>query len=424
MHIFRNWPSNSDNDVYLCIGISVVPFFVNHALHAFGESGHITFFYVTLHIVECIVMVEGASFEVEKPFVVAVRVMAYSLACLNERIVNSDDWPYMLNRSEGPYRFDSNQAIGAKFFFADLVMIFWFEDNAVGLYVHVASSLCSYPFYHWGVILIIIKCMLLYGSEIAGYMKEQQARAVSSLQHTGRTPRLALISEETSAPSDTYIALKQRYAEDIGVEAIRYDVGDDDIYTLIDRLNEDEDIHGIIVQLPLSSSIDAEKVLNYVAPLKDIDGLGREAPYDVATPTAILWLMSGYGIELEAVQVGLIGQGRLVGEPLLRMLKNSGHTPLVCDEEEGVLEDVVSGSDIIISATGKPGIITNEAVRAGQVVIDAGTADAGGTLVGDADPALYKRSDIKISPVPGGVGPLTVCALFANLIEAFKRQIR
>lgn len=265
--------------------------------------------------------------------------------------------------------------------------------------------------------------MLLNGSELAGYIKAQQAQAVRSLQHTGRVPRLAIIACGMDTPSRKYVELKQRYGDDIGVSVEVLSSTPDELEKTIEQVNTDALIHGAILQLPVPKGVDVDRILNQIKPEKDVDGLGKSAQFVAATPTAILWLLSAYNVELLGQQVGVIGQGRLVGSPLIRILEASGVAPMVVDKEQGSLSELMATCTVVITATGQPGLITPDLVRAGQVIIDAGTASEGGSLVGDVDPKLYEREDIKVSPVPGGVGPLTVCALFANMIEAFKRQV-
>ncbi|MEX0748830.1 MAG: bifunctional 5,10-methylenetetrahydrofolate dehydrogenase/5,10-methenyltetrahydrofolate cyclohydrolase [Candidatus Saccharimonadales bacterium] len=266
--------------------------------------------------------------------------------------------------------------------------------------------------------------MLLKSSELADYIKAQQVQAVRSLQHTGIKPKLAIVQAGTMVVSDTYVRLKQAYGQDIGVEVERYDTDTSNLVDTIQRLNGTDSIHGIIVQLPLPESIDTGEVLNRIDSVKDVDGLGAESAFDPATPTAILWLLSEGNVELDSKTIGVIGHGRLVGAPLVRILKASGHEPLIADKETGDVAELMRECDVVITATGRPGLITPDMVHSGQVIIDAGTSSEDGSLVGDVDSSLYERSDLKISPVPGGVGPLTVAALFANVIEAFKRQGR
>lgn len=265
--------------------------------------------------------------------------------------------------------------------------------------------------------------MLLDGKELAGYIKAQQAQTIKSLQFTGKHPKLAIIQCGDDAPSDKFIELKREYGQDIGAEVEHVKVAEEDLDTALQQLNTDELTNGIIIQLPLPDSVDTDTIVNQITPEKDVDGLGENSWFDPAAPTAILWLLGGYDISLSSKQIGLIGQGRLVGAPLADMLRASGAEPLICDEDSGNLEEVMQRSDIVVSATGAPGLIKQDLSSDGQVIVDAGTAYKDGKLVGDVDQSVYSRKDIKISPVPGGVGPLTVCALFGNLIEAFKQQM-
>lgn len=259
--------------------------------------------------------------------------------------------------------------------------------------------------------------MLLNGQDLADYIKERQVHAVRG---ASITPVLAAVISGGHKPSEKYVALKQSYGEDIGIEVQvhRAEANQQDILQKIKQLNEDDDVHGIIVQLPLPEGFDTDVILNAIAPEKDVDGLGAASAFDAAAPMAILWLLGGYAVELKGKEILVIGQGRLVGAPLTAILKDSGYSVDTADESTTDLKQKALAADIIITATGSPGLIRKDMVKKGGVVIDAGTAEAGGKLVGDADPALYDEPDIKISPVPGGVGPLTVAVLFEHVIRA------
>lgn len=259
--------------------------------------------------------------------------------------------------------------------------------------------------------------MILDGKELAGFIKERQARQVRALNSRKLWPKLAIVSVGSNAASASYIKAKQKYGQDIGVEVEHVRTSAKNTEAEIKRLNGEPSVHGIIVQLPLPKEINADQALASIKPSKDVDGLGGRGQFVPATPTAILWLLSGYNIEL-AGQVLLIGRGRLVGKPLVKVLTDSKVAFTAVDEQTPNLARLIKKADIIISATGQPSLLNNQNVKLGAIVVDAGTAEANGKLVGDANPELYKRDDIKISPVPGGVGPLTVCALFENLLTA------
>lgn len=263
--------------------------------------------------------------------------------------------------------------------------------------------------------------MLLYGNELAGYIKQRQFEQLRSLQHTKQLPRVAVVTTG-EVVSNKYIQIKQTYGADIGARVTVHQPPVQELPQTVQQLGEDNTVHGIVVQLPLPDPVNTESVVTEIPPLKDVDGLRPDSSFDPPTPTAILWLLGAYDITLEEKRVGIIGQGRLVGKPLAEMLRRSGVEPLICDKDTGNFEEVVSRSDIIITATGRPNLLRSGHIQPDTVVIDAGTAFQEGALVGDVDPEAYKRNDTKISPVPGGVGPLTVCVLFENLIAGYQEQ--
>ena len=265
--------------------------------------------------------------------------------------------------------------------------------------------------------------MKLDGRELAGFIKQRQYQQVVSLQHLPRRPKLAIICCNEEVVSDKYSNIKQKYGEDINIAVDVYDVSFDELESQIDKLNNDPSTHGIIVQLPLPArDEEVDKLLSSIDPAKDVDTLGASSNFLPPTPNAILWLLGGYDIDVAGKNIGLIGHGRLVGRPLADLLSESGYEPQICDETSGDRQVILDTADIIVTATGQPKSLGADDIRPGVVVIDAGTASEGGVLVGDVDPAAYDRDDIKISPVPGGVGPLTVCALFENVLNAFMSQ--
>lgn len=260
---------------------------------------------------------------------------------------------------------------------------------------------------------------VLNGSELAGYIKERQAKQVRNLrQGYDVYPKLAIIQTVDDPVIDTYVRLKQRYGDDILVAVEIFRLNEADALEKIMQLNNDELIHGIIVQLPLGDPSRTDELLNAVAPEKDVDALGINATLDPATPMAINWLLAGYNVELQGKKIVIVGNGRLVGAPLARMWRNSGLTVQVLDNSSGDIVPVIQQSDVIVSATGTPGLITSGIVPLGAVVVDAATSSEEGKIVGDVAPELYERSDLTITPSKGGVGPLTVCALFDNVIRA------
>ncbi|HET6622581.1 MAG TPA: bifunctional 5,10-methylenetetrahydrofolate dehydrogenase/5,10-methenyltetrahydrofolate cyclohydrolase [Candidatus Saccharimonadales bacterium] len=266
----------------------------------------------------------------------------------------------------------------------------------------------------------------LNGAELADFIKVRQLKQVRNLRQEHKiVPKLAIVQTVDSSVIDSYAGLKRRYGADILVDVDVHKINQAESMALVDQLNQDEAVHGIIIQLPLADPTQTDELVNLVAPAKDVDGLGEAADFDPATPIAINWLLTGYNVDLNNKSIAIVGAGRLVGAPLERMWRQSGLEPLVVDEhtDEHQKQAILTKADIIISAAGVPGLITSELIRPGAVVVDAGTATSGGKLVGDVDPAVRQRHDLTITPEKGGVGPLTVAALFDNLIRAARKTI-
>lgn len=279
---------------------------------------------------------------------------------------------------------------------------------------------------------------ILNGSEIAGYMKENQAHQVRSLRARKIFPKLVIVRDSHSPVIEKYVALKKRYGEDIGVEV--EDRLQKDLVGAIEDANKDDAVHGIIVQLPLDGDYDVDEVVTRIVPSKDVDGLtiyhrtnnGRieyasgdintdENVFDSATATAINWLLAGYDISLAGLKIALVGRGRLIGKPLEIMWTNSGFD-VKSFGRDGDLDELKS-FDVIVAATGVPHLIKSNMVKAGAVIVDAGTASEGGVLVGDVDDSVRERKDLTgITPKIGGVGPLTVTALFEHVLMAANRK--
>lgn len=263
----------------------------------------------------------------------------------------------------------------------------------------------------------------LNGADLAGYIKERQAREVRSLrQGSGVAPRLAIIICKDDPVIDLYVRLKRRYGDDISIDVDVHRVKQAEAPQIIKQLNDDPAVHGMIVQLPLEDPSQTESIVNLVAANKDVDALGVKPAFDPATPMAINWLLSGYGVELKGKRIVLIGQGKLVGAPLLKQYQASGHDVAVADRETKDLPALTKEADVIITAAGSPALLFSDMVKPGAVVVDAGVASEQGKTVGDVAPELYERDDLTITPVKGGVGPLTVCALFENVIRAAKSR--
>lgn len=260
--------------------------------------------------------------------------------------------------------------------------------------------------------------MFLNGSELAGFIKERQSKHASRLKSSGTLPKLCIIQAKDDPAINTYVRLKKNYGDSIGVVVEIKNTSAEKIDKDIESSNNEPSIHGVIVQLPIPQELETSKILNLVNKQKDVDGLCENSPFDSATATAILWLLAGYNIELNGKKIVIVGQGKLVGAPLSTMLETAGHDVVRCDENTVDLEEQVKEADILVSGTGVPRLIKSDWLKPGAVAVDAGTAGEGGVLVGDFEERILERSDLKLTPKKGGVGPLTVCALFENVLRA------
>jgi len=259
---------------------------------------------------------------------------------------------------------------------------------------------------------------ILSGAEIAGFVKERQAKQVRALRQSWKViPKLAILQTHSDPVSDKYVELKKQYAEDILVEIEHLIVNQEDLIKTIEKFNKDASIHGIIVQLPLEDPTQSDLILNKISADKDVDGLSEKSNFTSATAQAIDWLVAGYGVEMYGKKIVVVGNGKLVGEPITKLWTNQGLKVIVADSTTN-LEVTLASADVIVSAVGEPGLITRKMVKPGAVVIDAGTTDANGSLVGDVADDVRDLDDIAITPKIGGVGPLTIAALIDNVIRA------
>lgn len=265
---------------------------------------------------------------------------------------------------------------------------------------------------------------VLNGRELASYIKERQAHEVRALRQAHSIfPKLAIVVTVDNPVIDVYMRMKNRYGGDILIDVDIHRIRQDDAPQVIKQLNEDDSVHGIIVQLPLERPDETESVVNLVAPEKDVDALGKDAIFDPATPMAILWLLAGYNIDLKGKKVLLVGRGKLVGAPLERIFKASGIDVSVATRETKSLKEETLQADVIITATGSPAILYSDMIHEKAIVVDAGVAGEEGKTVGDLAEDVYERDDLILTPKKGGVGPLTVCALFDNVIRAARRKV-
>ena len=266
-------------------------------------------------------------------------------------------------------------------------------------------------------LLYLMTMRELNGSELAGFIKERQAKQVRALRQAWHiNPRLAIVTDVENPVIETYMRLKQRYGADILIDVEIHRVPAGGALEVIQELNNRDDVQGIILQLPISNSEQTEELLESIREDKDVDGLRKRAIFQAATPTAINWLLAGYGVDLKGKKVAIVGRGRLVGAPLEKMWLKSGVDVTVFEKGDDLSQLI--NYDIIVSATGVPGLIKSQMIKPKTVVVDAGTASENGKIVGDVSEEVRQRNDVIITPKKGGVGPLTVSALFDNVITA------
>ena len=260
---------------------------------------------------------------------------------------------------------------------------------------------------------------LLDGLELVGYIKERQAKQVRALRQSWRVlPKLAIIQTVDDPVIDMYVRLKKAYGADILIDVDVHKINQSDALVRINELNNNPSVHGIIVQLPLADPAQTDELVDAVDPAKDVDGLGAGATMTPATPMAIDWLLAGYNVVLQGKLISIVGNGRLVGGPLAKIWSDQGLNVAVYDDTATDLQTAIRDSDVIVTATGVPGLIIRSMVKPGAVVVDAGTASESGKIVGDVATDVRELDDITITPEKGGVGPLTVAALFENVMAA------
>ncbi len=265
----------------------------------------------------------------------------------------------------------------------------------------------------------------LNGLELVGFIQERQAGAVRNLKQEYKiAPKLAIIRTNPDPVVDSYMRIKQSYGEDIGVIVEVHNTAQSEVISILNKLNNDENTHGIIVQIPLPDPKQTNEILNTVSIKKDVDGLAESSLFDPATPVAINWLLAGYNIQLDGANLLIIGQGRLVGKPLKKMWESSGLEVTTADKSTENLRELTLNADVIVTATGAAGIVTPDMISEDAVIVDAGVATDKNGLIGDVAPEVREMPNIKMTPDKGGVGPLTVAALFENVLIAARNSTR
>jgi len=275
---------------------------------------------------------------------------------------------------------------------------------------------------------------LIDGAKAAAALRASVKQEVAELKARGVEPALASVLVGGSAASKLYLKLKAKACREVGILNVRHDLpasaSTGDVRSLLTQLNMDSDVHGILVQLPLPKAVDRNSILSAVDPRKDVDGfhpsnLGRLALGDEtmppATPKGIVKLLEAE-TKLKGKEAVIVNHSIVVGRPLALMLLNRDATVRVCHVHTKDLTAHTSSADVLITAVGKKNLITAAMVKKGAIVIDAGVAKTKDGIVGDVDFAAVSKKAKAITPVPGGVGPMTVASLLENTVAAAKKQ--
>lgn len=275
---------------------------------------------------------------------------------------------------------------------------------------------------------------LIDGKAVAKTIREELRKESDSLKMNGIIPRLAVILVGDDAASKIYVKNKSKACEDVGIEyeevILDADTSMNEILRVIDELNERQDINGILLQSPIPKGLDIQSAFERINYKKDVDGfnplnvgklmIGQDT-FISCTPYGILKLLEYYNIPIEGKHAVIIGRSNIVGKPLAQCLLKENATVTICHSKTANLPEITQKADILISAVGKINLVTEDMVKQDAVVIDVGmNRDSNGKLKGDVDFDNVKEKTSYITPVPGGVGPMTIAMLMNNVIKAAK----
>ncbi|WP_331774015.1 bifunctional methylenetetrahydrofolate dehydrogenase/methenyltetrahydrofolate cyclohydrolase FolD [Sulfurospirillum sp. 1612] len=277
---------------------------------------------------------------------------------------------------------------------------------------------------------------ILDGKALSSKIRAQIKDEIDDLKKSNITPGLAVILVGDNPASKTYVGMKEKACEETGVYSIVHkmpnSISQEKILETIKMINENDNIDGVLVQLPLPKQIDTEKILESLNPDKDVDGFH---PFNVGrlvagldsfvpcTPLGVMRLLEEYHINVQGLDVCIVGASNIVGKPMMNLMLNAGATVDICHIFTKNLKDHTSKADIVVVGVGKAGLITEDMVKEGAIVIDIGINRLeNGKLVGDVDYDATAPKCSYITPVPGGVGPMTIAMLLRNTLKAAKKR--
>jgi methylenetetrahydrofolate dehydrogenase (NADP+) / methenyltetrahydrofolate cyclohydrolase len=279
-----------------------------------------------------------------------------------------------------------------------------------------------------------VPARVIDGKAVAARIREQVREEVARM---ATPPGLATILVGDDPASAVYVRMKREDCAEVGIESFHHeppaDVAQEDLAALIDSLNADDRVHGILLQLPLPGHLDQDPLIGSIDPIKDVDGLtplsagllaqGRSEAMAPCTPAGVMELLNEASVEVEGARAVVVGRSILVGKPLATLLLAANATVTHCHSRTRDLASVCREADILIAAAGQPGLVTGEMVREGAVVIDVGTNRVDGELVGDVEFQSAAERAAAITPVPGGVGPMTRAMLLVNTLAAARARV-
>ena len=279
------------------------------------------------------------------------------------------------------------------------------------------------------------RAQTLDGKKLAGEIEARLTKEVAGLRKSaGRAPGLAVVLVGDDPASAIYVKRKAEACRRVGMESFEHllpaATSEADVVALVRRLNADPRVDGILVQLPLPDHVAKKAVLQTISPAKDVDAFHAESMGHAligdeelapCTPQGILLLLDAAGIRLPGAEVCVVNHSNLIGKPLAALLINRDATVTVCHKKTRDLAAHTRRADVVVTATGVPGLLTADHVREGAVVVDVGIARVAGKVVGDVAPDVWEKA-AWVTPVPGGVGPMTIAVLLQNTVRAFRRR--
>lgn len=269
---------------------------------------------------------------------------------------------------------------------------------------------------------------ILDGVLVAKKINERTSRKVQELKAKKINPHLAVILVGDDPASKLYVSIKERKCQKLKIDFSNYllpeNITEQELEYLIKSLNDDKNIHAIIIQLPLPRHLDTKKMIGMISSIKDADALTSHPIIDAPTASGIIEILKEYKIGLDNKKIVIVGYGKLVGKPLEKILKRDYNNLNinVCDSKTPSLKKITKKADIIITAVGKPYLITKEMIKIDTIIIDAGTAESKGEIIGDVDFEKIKNIVSYITPPKGGVGPVTVAKLLENTVILCEKQ--